>query len=273
MTAALLALFFGLIAYEAKAWFPRAIEGLIGVAVRRLPKRQRDRFREEWRAHIHDTPGAVMRLWHAVGFIVASSRMYPRWRSAVAQQRAYRRGELLTRATTRFLDLSLVVAALVFLAPLLVAITFVLKTDGPPIFRQLRIGRGGRLFYVYKFRTMSVADCDGDVRITPLGRFLRATHLDLLPQLINVLRGEMSFVGPRPSPLTFRSDDDSVLEPRPEDIRITVKPGAWNEKPGLTDLAFPGEGIVESHQPHRVGQSVKRYFRALILAIKRFFTP
>src|SRR5690606_28670967 len=72
MTAALVALLLGLAAYEAKAWFPRILDALISVAVRRLPKRERDRFREEWRAHINDTPGAVLRIWQAVGFIVAS---------------------------------------------------------------------------------------------------------------------------------------------------------------------------------------------------------
>ena len=105
------------------------------------------------------------------------------------------------------------------LSPLLAAVAIAIRsTDGPPIlFRQTRVGLHGRRFQVLKFRTMStdaearyaelVAQSDprafkltDDPRITPLGRFLRRTSLDELPQLWNVLRGQMSLVGPRPAP-------------------------------------------------------------------------
>lgn len=127
------------------------------------------------------------------------------------------------RATKRFLDVVLSFAALVCLAPVFAAIAALIKLEsrGPALYRQSRIGLGKGQFFVWKFRSM-VADADrvlgeylaanpemraewerdhklkNDPRITRMGRFLRKTSLDELPQLINVLRGEMSLVGPRP---------------------------------------------------------------------------
>src|SRR5690349_23852911 len=108
----------------------------------------------------------------------------------------------------RLFDLALAGVLLILLSPLLiiVAIAVALDSSGPVLFRQKRMGKDGRLFRVFKFRTMT-HDLNGnglkitragDLRITRLGRVLRKTKLDELPQLFNVLRGDMSFVGPRP---------------------------------------------------------------------------
>jgi Undecaprenyl-phosphate galactose phosphotransferase WbaP len=127
------------------------------------------------------------------------------------------------RAAKRFLDLILSFAALVCLAPLflLIAALIKLESSGPALYRQSRIGLRNGQFYVWKFRSMAIdaeetlddylaanpamrAEWErdhklkNDPRITPMGRFLRKTSLDELPQLVNVLRGEMSLVGPRP---------------------------------------------------------------------------
>jgi lipopolysaccharide/colanic/teichoic acid biosynthesis glycosyltransferase len=98
--------------------------------------------------------------------------------------------------------------ALVVLAPVLLAVALLVRLDspGPVFFRQVRVGQERRSFHILKFRSMVVdaekmggySTSDGDRRITPVGRFIRRTSLDELPQLINVLRGDMSIVGPRP---------------------------------------------------------------------------
>lgn len=108
----------------------------------------------------------------------------------------------------RLLDLLLAVPALLLLLPLLGLLALWVRMDspGPALFRQTRVGQGGRPFEILKFRTMVHAPQDAglaltvgdDARITRCGRWLRRTRLDELPQLVNVVRGEMALVGPRP---------------------------------------------------------------------------
>lgn len=132
-------------------------------------------------------------------------------------------------AVRRLLDMVAAVAGLVLLGPLFLAIAAAIKLDspGPVFYRARRVGRHGQEFRLYKFRSM-VADADrrgpgitaaGDRRITRVGRFLRRTKLDELPQLINVLKGEMSLVGPRPEDpryvALYTPEQRRVLEARP----------------------------------------------------------
>jgi lipopolysaccharide/colanic/teichoic acid biosynthesis glycosyltransferase len=135
----------------------------------------------------------------------------------------------------RAFDIVTAFTTLVLLTPLMIVVAMFIKLDseGPILFRQQRIGRGFRPFWIYKFRTMRkgpIADesqvtVGNDPRITRVGRFLRKTKIDELPQLINILRGDMSFVGPRPEvPRYVR-----LFEREYQEI-LTVRPG-------LTDLA------------------------------------
>jgi lipopolysaccharide/colanic/teichoic acid biosynthesis glycosyltransferase len=135
----------------------------------------------------------------------------------------------------RAFDIACASIALVLLSPLLLVIAAAVRLDseGPALFRQQRIGRGFRPFFIYKFRTMvrnapklgGLITVGDDPRITRAGRFLRRFKIDELPQLINVLKGDMSLVGPRPELReyvdAFRGDYEQILAIRP----------------GLTDLA------------------------------------
>jgi lipopolysaccharide/colanic/teichoic acid biosynthesis glycosyltransferase len=116
---------------------------------------------------------------------------------------------VLYRIAKRVFDVSLALPALILFAPLMLIIAGVIRLDspGPALFKQQRVGQHGRLFTIYKFRSMTVDagvrlagihKSDTDSRVTKFGRFIRKTSLDELPQLINVVLGQMSLVGPRP---------------------------------------------------------------------------
>lgn len=137
------------------------------------------------------------------------------------------------RVVKRAFDIVAALFCLVILSPLflLIAVALKMKARGPVLFRQERIGFRARPFYIYKFRTMRTdTESDGrpllaqtdDERLIPLGRFLRTHHLDELPQLWNILVGEMSFVGPRPERRYFieqitalNSDYQYIYQMRP----------------------------------------------------------
>ncbi|MBV9103314.1 MAG: sugar transferase [Candidatus Eremiobacteraeota bacterium] len=118
------------------------------------------------------------------------------------------REKRLARRIRRAVDVTIALLLLLAVAPvILVACAAILVEDGPPVFfRQRRAGRFERTFVIYKLRTMKRAACGDEMspatvddrRITPVGRLLRRTSIDELPQLFNVLRGEMSLIGPRP---------------------------------------------------------------------------
>jgi len=130
----------------------------------------------------------------------------------------------------RVIDLLAAALGLVILAPLLatIALAIRLTSSGPAVFRQNRVGKDGKLFTCYKFRTMRTdADPYGfspkdehDPRVTPIGRFLRKYSLDELPQLLNVLKGQMTLIGPRPL-LPWQYEQWTDYQKR----RCLVKPG------------------------------------------------
>jgi lipopolysaccharide/colanic/teichoic acid biosynthesis glycosyltransferase len=166
----------------------------------------------------------------------------------------------LSRLIKRCMDVAGSAIAVVALAPVLIAIAVLIKLDspGPVLFRQLRAGRGGRPFQMLKFRSMvegadgqkdglrHLNEADGvfkiarDPRITPVGRWLRHMHLDELPQLLNVLRGEMSLVGPRPLPL----DEARAIQGWYRD-RLEVRPGITGYWQVLGSARVPAREMVK----------------------------
>ena len=158
---------------------------------------------------------------------------------------------------SRALDLTVSALALLLLAPLLLLVALVIRLDspGPVLFRQSRTGLNGRVFRIYKFRTMRVLE-DGpevqqatqnDRRVTSVGRLLRRTHLDELPQLLNVLMGNMALVGPRPHALAH--DAYYSREIPAYHLRFQVKPGmtGWAQVNGAR-----GETPTVDHMQRRV---------------------
>lgn len=135
----------------------------------------------------------------------------------------------------RFLDLILSLLALIILMPVLVIVAIVIKIDskGPVFFLQERLGKNGKVFKIIKFRTMVVnaekigdglkVKSEKDNRITRVGKILRKTSLDELPQLINVVKGEMALIGPRP-PVTYHPHKYDEY-PEEQKRRFLVRPG------------------------------------------------
>lgn len=156
--------------------------------------------------------------------------------------------------TKRFFDFCASFAGLLALSPLLFVIAILIRLDsrGPVFFRQERVGQFGRIFKIHKFRTMVVdAEARGmqitvgvDPRVTKVGRFLRRYKFDELPQLIDVLLGDMSLVGPRPEVLRY-------VACYPQEMKELV----LSVRPGITDLAsieFKDENEILGHavDPH-----------------------
>lgn len=153
------------------------------------------------------------------------------------------------RAVKRFLDVTASFLGLVLLSPLLLAVSILIKIDsrGPVIFRQTRIGRNGKVFEIYKFRSMCVGaektgsgvySGKGDAWVTRIGKILRATSIDELPQLLNILKGEMSFVGPRP-PLTYhpwKYEEYTDFQKRMFEVRPGIT--GWAQVNGRKDVEW-----------------------------------
>jgi lipopolysaccharide/colanic/teichoic acid biosynthesis glycosyltransferase len=150
-------------------------------------------------------------------------------------------GYKLQQGLKRLMDLTLTILGLIMISPILIVLGAMVKvtSPGPIFYKSLRIGKGYKPFYMLKFRTMRTdADAlreqlrqeaglegnlfkiENDPRVTKFGAFLRAFSLDELPQLLNVLRGEMSLVGPRPLP-----PDESALFDAPYTLRFNATPG------------------------------------------------
>lgn len=159
----------------------------------------------------------------------------------------------------RFADFTIALLGLILFSPLLIVIAILLKIDstGPVFYRQVRVARFNKDFKIFKFRTMFVdSDKKGlltiggrDSRVTKIGYYLRKSKLDELPQLINVILGDMSFVGPRPEVRTY------------VELYTEVQKKVLNVRPGITDLAsieFRNENelLEEQENPNKFYKDV-----------------
>jgi lipopolysaccharide/colanic/teichoic acid biosynthesis glycosyltransferase len=162
----------------------------------------------------------------------------------------------------RLTDIFISAVLLAVCSPLiaLTALAVALTSRGPLLYRQQRVGARGRTFEIIKFRTMCVgADKSGpsvtsadDARITPIGRFLRKSKLDELPQLLNVLKGEMSLVGPRPQVPRFVQEFD----PAKRTVVLSVPPGVT----GITSICYRNEETMLA----KIGNRESYYLRYLL---------
>ena len=158
---------------------------------------------------------------------------------------------MYNRVIKRIIDIIIALLVLIIgaIPMLIVALLIKLESPGPVLFKQERIGRGGKVFKIIKFRSMcvnaehtgsGVYSGKGDARVTKVGRVIRATSIDELPQFINVLKGEMSLIGPRP-PLTYHPWP--IEEYTKEQLRM------FDVRPGLTGWAqVNGRKEVEWHK-------------------------
>ena len=177
------------------------------------------------------------------------------------------------KAFKRFCDIVISLLGLIILSPLMlvVAIAIKIESQGPVLFKQTRLGKDGREFQIYKFRSMCEGaenmgtgqySFAGDMRVTKVGRFIRATSIDELPQFINILKGEMSLVGFRP-PLTYHPW--KLEEYTDEQMRM------FEVRPGITGWAqVHGRKHTEWHE--RISLNV--YYvdhMSLLLDIKILF--
>jgi lipopolysaccharide/colanic/teichoic acid biosynthesis glycosyltransferase len=149
------------------------------------------------------------------------------------------------------LDFAAALLLAVFALPVVAvsALSVKLSSRGPAFYTQARVGRNGRIFTIYKIRTM-IHNCEsltgprwsmpGDPRVTPLGWFLRVTHLDELPQLLNVLRGDMSLIGPRPERPEFVPELERAMTGYGQ--RLAVRPGVT----GLAQVQLPADTDLDS---------------------------
>lgn len=154
----------------------------------------------------------------------------------------------LERAMKRSADAILALGSLVVFSPLFAIIAVAIRCeDGlPVIYRQERIGKGGKPFLIYKFRSMKIdaekdgpnlLEVNGDPRLTKVGKFLRAHHLDELPQLWNVLKGDMAFIGPRPERKYYI---DQIMEHDPRYSYL------YQIRPGVTSYATLYNGYTDT---------------------------
>lgn len=179
----------------------------------------------------------------------------------------------------RAFDFTVSLILIIILSPLFLLLSLIVLIDAgsPVIFRQYRVGKDNKLFYIYKFRTMrrgvrNVATAeltDSEKYITKSGRILRKTSLDELPQLVNVLRGDMSFVGPRP----LIPEEKEIRALRKEYNVYSVRPGitGWAQINGRDSLSIEEKALFDKEyiDKQSVLFDIKILFRTVLVVLKR----
>lgn len=212
-----------LLSDDVKEWLPWVTRHLVERAVSRLPENEREKRREEWKSDVNEWPGNLAKLYRAWGYLSAAKAIH-----SIAVSDATPQADCM-RTT---LDFGVAAFLLLIMSPLVcaLAVCIILESPGPVLSRQKRLGARGRQFDLLKFRTMAVGkrtlfgqltQSAENPRVTRVGRFIRLVSLDRLAQLFNVLRGDMSMVGPPPRRLSVNLDTGNPTQ-------NSIKPGiAW----------------------------------------------
>lgn len=174
----------------------------------------------------------------------------------------------------RLLDVFLSICLIIFLFPLyaIIALIIFLQDGGTPIFKQLRVGYGGNKFMFYKFRSMPLKTPNveshekGKLTITPFGKFIRRSNLDELPQFFNVLKGDMSFIGPRP-PIPSQK---KLIKLRKENKSLFLKPGltGWAQVNSYDNMPEEKKAQFDGEYASRI--SLKMDFLILLKTVVYF---
>jgi lipopolysaccharide/colanic/teichoic acid biosynthesis glycosyltransferase len=245
-----------LVVQEIRAWLPHLARRLVRRAAHRLPGDFQARYEEEWLAELA--------AWEdrAISALVRAAHI--RWKTKAIRESLGEAGVRGERAK-RILDVSVAAAMLVVLSPNLIVVAIAIKLDSPgPVFvTQPRAGRGGRSFSLIMFRSMYVdpqarlqqfvdssKDSEPletvrrDPRVTRVGSLIRRTSLDQVPQLVNVIKGDMSLVGP---PATHPAEEEELPSQEDNPTRADLRPGLT----GPWQIDNPADGV----------QSVQRRIR------------
>lgn len=180
----------------------------------------------------------------------------------------------------RIIDLILSIIGLIILLPLLLLISIIIKftSKGPILFKQKRIGKNKKHFMIYKFRTMRVDTPkdmpthmlnNPDEYITKIGKFLRKTSLDELPQIINIIKGDMSIIGPRPA---LWNQEDLIAE-RDKYNANSIKPGLTGlaQISGRDELEIPLKAKIDGEYTNEISfiLDIKIFFKTIVKVFKR----
>lgn len=182
-------------------------------------------------------------------------------------------------AIKRLIDILLSIFGLILLAPVLILFSILIKVEskGPIFFKQKRVGKNKEYFNIYKFRTMRTDTPkdmpthmlkDANCYITKIGKFMRKTSIDELPQIINILKGEMSIIGPRPA--LWNQED--LIEERDKYKANNVKPGltGWAQVNGRDELEIPVKAKYDGEYMEKMSFlfDIKIFFRTIIKVFK-----